>query len=101
MILSAKIRFIIDVIEGQILIMNRKMKDVEEQLEKLNYYKYENSYNYLVQMPISQLTMEKKEMLEREVQKLKNEIERLKNKSLIEIWEEELLELKDKIILEE
>ena len=95
MILSAKIRFIIDVIEGQILIMNRKMKDVEEQLEKLNYYKYENSYNYLVQMPISQLTMEKKEMLEREVQKLKNEIERLKNKSLIEIWEEELLELKE------
>ena len=95
MILSAKIRFIIDVIEGQILIMNRKMKDVEEQLEKLNYYKYENGYNYLVQMPISQLTMEKKEMLEREGQKLKNEIERLKNKSLIEIWEEELLELKE------
>ena len=29
--------------------MNKKMKDVEEQLEKLNYYKYENrSYNYII-----------------------------------------------------
>jgi DNA topoisomerase-2 len=95
LILSAKIRFIIDVIEGKVLIMNKKMKDVEEQLEKLEYYKYENSYNYLVQMSISQLTTEKKELLEKEVNKLKNEIEMLKNKSLIEIWKEELLNLKE------
>ncbi len=55
--------------------MNKKMKDVEEQLEKLDYYKYENSYNYLVQMSISQLTTEKKELLEKEVNKLKKILE--------------------------
>jgi DNA gyrase/topoisomerase IV subunit A len=52
LILSAKIRFIIDVIEGKVLIMNKKMKDVEEQLEKLEYYKYENSFSFFEILPM-------------------------------------------------
>lgn len=96
LILSAKIRFIIDVIEEHIKIMNKKMKEVESQLETKEYYKYDNSYDYLLRMPISQLTTEKKEELEKEVAKLKNEIEELKNTSIINIWENEL-----KILLNE
>ena len=96
LILSAKIRFIIDVIEGAIIIMNKKMKDVEEQLEAMDYYKYQDSYDYLLRMPISQLTTEKKEQLEMEVKKLKDEIETLKKTSIMSIWESELL-----ILLEE
>jgi DNA topoisomerase-2 len=90
LILSAKIRFIIDVIEENIKIMNRKMKDVEAQLEAKEYYKYENSYDYLLRMHISQLTTEKKEELEKEVTILKTEIEILKSTSIITIWENEL-----------
>ena len=93
LILSAKIRFIIDVIEENIKIMNRKMKEVESQLETKEYYKYENSYDYLLRMPISQLTTEKKEELEKDVAKLKEEIEELKNTSIIIIWENELKNL--------
>jgi DNA topoisomerase-2 len=90
LILSAKIKFIIDVIEGTIIIMNKKMKEVEEQLEAKDYYKYQDSYEYLVRMPISQLTTEKKEQLEMEVRKLKDEIELLKKTSIMNIWESEL-----------
>jgi len=93
LILSAKIRFIIDVIEGSIIIMNKKMKDVEEQMEKKGYYKYQDNYDYLLRMPISQLTTEKKEQLEMEVKKLKDEIETLKKTSIMGIWETELLTL--------
>jgi len=93
LVLSAKIRFIIDVIEGVIIIMNRKIKDVEEQMEKRDYYKYENSYDYLLRMPISQLTTEKKQQLEKEVEKLKTDIEKLKSTSIMDIWENELKEL--------
>jgi len=96
LILSAKIRFIIDVIEENIKIMNRKIKDVEQQLDVKEYYKYENSYDYLLRMHISQLTTEKKEELEKEVIKLKTEIEELKNTSIIIIWENEL-----KVVLDE
>ena len=94
-ILSNKIRFIIDVIEGHIMIMNKKMKEVEEQLITRDYIKYEDSYNYLLQMPIYQLTMEKKEKLEKEVEILKKEIDELREMSIMEIWKKELMELLD------
>ena len=96
LILSAKIRFIIEVIEGTIIIMNKKLKEVEEQLVEKDYYKYEDGYEYLLKMPISQLTTEKKEHLEKEVEKLKNAIENLKQTSIMNIWEDEL-----KVLLEE
>jgi len=93
LIISSKIRFILDVINGAIIIMNRKHTDVVEQLEKLEYYKYENSYEYLLKLPISQLTLERKENLEQEVVKLKLELDQLKETSIIDIWENELNEL--------
>jgi len=96
LILSGKIRFIIDVIEEKIRIMNIKMIEIEKQMEEKEYYKYENSYDYLLRMPISQLTAEKKENLEKEVAKLKLDIEELKETSIIDIWYKEL-----KLLLEE
>ena len=105
-LLSAKIRFIIDIIEGNIIIMNIKIKDIEDQLEKKEYYKNNDSYDYLLRMPISQLTMEKKEILEKEVKLLKDKIDNLKEMSIVSIWENELNELlvewnKHKIMIEE
>ena len=90
LISSAKIRFIIDVIEEKIKIMNVKMNVIEKQMEEKNYYKYEGSYDYLLRMSISQLTAEKKEHLEKEVAKLEMEIKELKETSIIDIWEREL-----------
>jgi hypothetical protein len=92
-LLSAKIKFIIDVINGNIIIMNIKIKDIEDELEKLDYYKYDDSYDYLLRMPISQLTLEKKENLEKDVIKLKSKIDNLKDMSITKIWELELKEL--------
>jgi DNA topoisomerase-2 len=92
-IISAKIRFITDIIAGNIIIMNIKMKEIEEQMEKAEYYKHNDSYDYLLKMPISQLTLEKKENLEKEVAKLKNKIDELKEMSIIKIWQNELEEL--------
>jgi DNA topoisomerase II len=98
LILSAKIKFIIDVIENNISIMNVKLKDIEKQLEERNYYKYENSYDYLLRMHISQLTAEKKDELEKDVIKLKTDIDELKETSIINIWENELKLLLDEWI---
>jgi len=92
-ILSAKIKFIIDIINGNIIIMNIKIKDIEDQLENAEYYKCNDNYDYLLKMPISQLTLEKKENLEKEVEKLEIKIKELKEMSIIKIWENELQEL--------
>ena len=92
-ILSAKIKFIIDIISGNIIIMNIKIKDIEDELEKAEYYKCNDSYDYLLKMPISQLTLEKKENLEKDVSKLEIKINELKEMSIMKIWELELNEL--------
>ena len=93
LIISNKIRFILDVIEGNILIMNKKLKEIEEKLEERKYDRYEKSYNYLLQLPISQLTADKKEQLEKDVATLELEIKNLEETSIIKIWEDELNEL--------
>ena len=106
-IMSAKIRFILDVIAGRILIMNKKMSDISEQLTTLKYPKISNEddkdddseiadnkhYSYLLKMPISQLTFERKAQLEKEVEQLRIKIELLRNLSIQEIWKTELGEL--------
>ena len=103
-ILSAKIRFILDVINGIILIMNKKMVDVAEQLTTLKYPKILNDedkdtddddkkskgYNYLLRMPIYHLTYEKKSLLEKEVSDLEDKLKNLKETSIQQIWRDEL-----------
>lgn len=101
-ILSAKIRFIIDVIEGRIIIMNKKISEITERLIELKYSKIskdsddttdDNGYNYLLRMPISQLTYDRKIILEKEVEELGKKLNDLKNTSVEQIWKRELVEL--------
>ena len=110
--LSTKIRFIIDVIEGRIQIMNKKLSEISQRLVELKYPKINDlhndatdgddsddtesgntGYNYLLKMPISQLTYDRKIILEKEVEDLAQKINNLKNTSIEKIWKEELLEL--------
>ena len=102
-VLSAKIRFIIDVIEGRIVIMNKKIADITQKLIELKYPKIgkddedetadDNGYNYLLKMPISQLTYDRKIILEKEVDELSKKLNDLRNTSLDKIWKNELQEL--------
>lgn len=102
-ILSAKVQFIQDIIDNRVKVMNKKIKDVEDQLHKLEYPQIgvptedggqeAASYNYLTRMPIYHLTFEKKQELEKEAEKLRREIQALRAKAVQHIWAEELREL--------
>ena len=102
-LLSSKIRFIIDVIEGRILIMNKKLTEITERLVELKYSKIsaksddaeesDNGYNYLLRMPISQLTYERKIILEKEVNELSKKLNDLRNTPIEKIWRGELEDL--------
>ena len=103
-ILSAKIRFIIDVIEGRIVIMNKKIVDITKRLVELEYPKIstrdsdddeqnDNGYNYLLKMPISQLTYDRKIILEKEVEDVGKKLNDLRNTPIQQIWKRELEEL--------
>jgi len=111
-LISAKVRFIQEIIDNTLNIMNRKEKDVEQDLIDKKYLKLaekvvsdeeENetkkiveSYDYLTGMPIKQLTYEKKKELEKEAERLNMEIKTLKSKTIHSIWSDELDELKEK-----
>jgi len=102
-LLSSKIRFIIDVIEGRIMIMNKKLTEITERLVELKYSKIsaksddaeegDNGYNYLLRMPISQLTYERKIILEKEVEEMSKKLNDLRNTSIEKIWRGELEDL--------
>ena len=90
---------------NNIKIMNVKLSVIADKLVELNYPKIntnENNednneiikgYNYLIKMPISQLTMDRKIILEKEVEDLLNKLNKLKSTNIENIWLDELNEL--------
>lgn len=136
-VLSNKMRFILDVIAGNIKIMNKKLKEITARLIELNYppintgsdepskelgedagagagaagaagaaddageagevagdadinYKH---FNYLLKMPISQLTYDRKVILEREYNELDERLRNLRNTNIEDLWLNDLNEL--------
>jgi hypothetical protein len=114
-------RFILDVIAGNIQIMNKKLKEITERLIELKYppinmgsedvgeelgekeekavddvvdsninYKH---YNYLLKLPISQLTYDRKVILEKEYNELDEKLRNLKNTNIEDLWLNDLSEL--------
>lgn len=92
--LDARIKFIMDIIENKLKIMNRKKSDIEEYLIKNQFPKKKmddkNNYDYLIKMPIWNLTYEKKEELLKELNNKKDILSNIKNKNLEKMWLEDL-----------
>ena len=125
LVLSAKIRFIIDVISGNIQIMNKKLADIAKRLVELKYPRINTEinilvagntddddkdpsddgdneknkdikdFNYLLKMPISQLTYDRKIILEKEVDELNNNLKNLRNNKVEDIWMTDLIALEN------
>lgn len=96
--LMNKVRFIRDIIDGKIVVINKELEEVEAQLSAAGYSAKsdgdEGGYGYLTRMPIHQLTRTKMVLLEAEAARMEAEINNLKNKSIQAIWKEELEELR-------
>tara|TARA_E500000178_G_C16840026_1_gene670099 strand:- start:425 stop:937 length:513 start_codon:yes stop_codon:yes gene_type:complete len=94
--LDAKIKFILDIIEERLKINNRKKSDIEEYLEKNEYPKRKNesdgktSYDYLIKMPIWNLTYEKKEELLKELNNKKDMLSVIEKKAIETMWLEDI-----------
>jgi len=117
-VLSNKMRFILDVISGTIQIMNKKLSEVTQRLIELKYdpivediidkdennlpeenidkdakeINYKN-YNYLLKLPISQLTYDRKIILEKEFNELNDKLKMLRNTNIEDLWLKDLAEL--------
>ena len=96
-ILEAKIRFIKEYIEGKLQINNKSKDFINKLLEKYEYPKHENNFDYLLNMPIYALTSERIDLLERNCNDKNKELEYIKSKTASELWIIDLKELLTKI----
>jgi DNA topoisomerase II len=94
--MSAKARFITAVIDGTIKILDVKTDTVEAKLKalKLPLDQQTGTYDYLLKMPIQQLTRERKEKLLKSETEMAAEVDALTKTSSRDIWRKELLEFK-------
>ena len=95
--INNKIKFILAVIKKKLRVLDKKKEDIIDYLNNENFIKIDGSFDYLIKMPIYNLTFEKKEELLKLHELKLNEYEKYKSQSLKDLWVEDLNELSKKI----
>jgi DNA topoisomerase-2 len=85
-----KTRFIKETITGIIKVSELTKKELEEILEKNNYDKLDEKYNYLIDIPIYKMTKDEVKQLENDLINLKQLYKKIEDKSIQEMWMEDL-----------
>lgn len=93
-VISNRLRFIREIIEKTLIINNVKRADIIYHLESNSYDKIDDSFNYLLNMPIHSLTLEKYNELSKMVEDKKSELEKIKNADPKNMYLEDLEKLK-------
>ncbi len=119
-LISNKVRFILMVVNDELIVNKRKRADIEKDLEKHKFPRLaakfndegdedgedkgtsnDTSYNYLLTMPIYHLTFEKIEELKKQKQEKEENYDAFSIIRPEDIWKEELIELKQVLEKEE
>ncbi len=95
--LTNKALFIKAVIDGKIIVNNKKKEDIIKQIEKVNIEKFNYSYDYLLSMPIYSLSKEQYEKLLNDIKDKKIEEKEIKKSDPKQIYMLELEELGKKL----
>ena len=104
-IISNKVKFILMIVDKKLVVNNKKRTELEEELEKLKFPKMgknksdtDSNYNYLLSMPIYNLTMEKIEELKKQQSDKENQYEELDKLTIEKMWLIELDKLEKEYI---
>lgn len=93
-ILYNKIKFINNVISEKIKIYRQPKNKIEKQLDELKFMKIDDSFNYLLNLPIYSLTKEKMIELKELFNSKKLELDEIKNTDIDKLWLNDLKNLK-------
>lgn len=89
-LISYKVKFILMIVEKKLDINNKKKSEIEEKLVQHKFPKIDDSYNYLLSMPIYNLTQEKIEELKKQEQEKQTEFDTLVGMKPQKLWEKDL-----------
>ena len=93
---ASRYLFIKNVTEGNIVVNKQKKEAIIEQLDKPEFDKIikdEDSYDYLLRMPIYNLTEERMEELKNKIIDMKKELTIIKETSAADMWSKEIAEI--------
>ena len=94
--IDAKIKFILEIIHKTLIISNRKKIELENELKTKKYPMKKNgdkkSYDYLISMPLYNLTYEKKEELLKNQKNLQDMFDKISQMTCIKMWKQDLRE---------
>ena len=93
-VLNAKATFIKSVIDAQIIVTNVKKADIIKSIGLASIPKIENSYDYLLSMPIYSLTSEKYAELLKKVEQKMKEKEKIEKTSPTDFYRQDLKDLR-------
>jgi DNA topoisomerase-2 len=91
--LSNRARFIKMIMDGELKINKRAKADVLADVERLKFSKHNDSYNFLLDMPIHSFTKETYESLLNEVTETKTELDVMKRTEPIDMYRTDLKSL--------
>lgn len=103
-----RVRFVTEIITGSLIVQNRKRKDLLQDLKERKYFTIfktqsgptddedqaeasDHGYNYLLSMPIWNLTMEKVELLMKEKALMEAQVKTLIGQTPIDLWEADMV----------
>jgi DNA topoisomerase-2 len=95
-VLGNRGKFIKAILDGKIIVNNKSKDEIVTQIESISIEMIDDSYDYLLRMPIYSLTKEMFEKLKADFTSKKEEIEKLKLVDPKDMYIEDLSELKKK-----
>lgn len=98
LVLSNRARFIKAIIDGDLVVNNVPKSQIILYLETADFDTVDGSYNYLLNMPIHTLTLEKFQELLLQVQNKESELNEIRKAQPIQMYKSDLLELKKALI---
>jgi DNA topoisomerase-2 len=85
-LLKNKIRFILECVAEAIKVHKMKKAELVTRLEEDKYMLHDDSYDYILRIPIYNLTIDKVEELEAEMKKAQDEIDRVRELNVKDWW---------------
>ena len=96
-VLSNKGKFIRSILEEKIIVNKKSKEEINKQIEELTIDKMDDSYDYLLRMPIYSLTNEVFERIKIDFKNKRDEIIALEAKDVKEMYNDDLVFLKNNI----
>lgn len=96
--ISEKVRFIWAVVKEEIVVFNKSDDDINSQLETLKFKQKDDSYDYLIGMPLRSLTEKKIKELEKQKDKKTGEYKIIKKSTPKGLWKDDIKAFKAEYI---